>query len=422
MTAAPQRTSRLPAGMRALAHRNFRLYFAGQAVSILGSWIQQVALSWLVYRLTGSAALLGITAFCGLIPQLVVGPLAGAWIDKQDKKKWLLIVQALMGLQAFVLAGLVWADWIGTPFIVLMALVLGTLSSFDSPLRQSLIGSFVGSRDDLPNALALNAMLFNAGRFVGPPIAGLLLGLTSEAFCFAINGFSFMALIAGVLFVRVAPPPRATGSVGEVFKEGVRYAWQTWSVRTLILTLIALNLTASTYAVLLPVFARDVFAGDAALLGWLWGAAGCGAFLSTVFLATRKTSPVVVSAIVAGVLISAVSMLVFALTTWLPLALAGMVGLGFGISVCNVGINMVLQSTAPEQLRGRIVSFFTSARFGFDALGGLLAGFVAAGLGAGQTLLIEGCVLSFFVVFLFTRRRRLQRQIAVAHHGVKDGH
>ena len=422
MTAVSQRTSRLPAGMRALAHRNFRLYFAGQAVSILGSWIQQVALSWLVYRLTGSAALLGITAFCGLIPQLVVGPLAGAWIDKQDKKKWLLIVQALMGLQAFVLTGLVWADWIGTPFIVLMALVLGTLSSFDSPLRQSLIGSFVGSRDDLPNALALNAMLFNAGRFIGPPIAGLLLGLTSEAFCFAINGFSFLALIAGVLFVRVAPPPRATGSVGEVFKEGVRYAWQTWSVRTLILTLIALNLTASTYAVLLPVFARDVFAGDAALLGWLWGAAGCGAFLSTVFLATRKTSPAVVSAIVAGVLISAVSMLVFALTTWLPLALAGMVGLGFGISVCNVGINMVLQSTAPEQLRGRIVSFFTSARFGFDALGGLLAGFVAAGLGAGQTLLIEGCVLSFFVVFLFTRRRRLQRQIAVAHHGVKDGH
>lgn len=422
MTAVSQRTSRLPAGMRALAHRNFRLYFAGQAVSILGSWIQQVALSWLVYRLTGSAALLGITAFCGLIPQLVVGPLAGAWIDKQDKKKWLLIVQALMGLQAFVLAGLVWADWIGTPFIVLMALVLGTLSSFDSPLRQSLIGSFVGSRDDLPNALALNAMLFNAGRFIGPPIAGLLLGLTSEAFCFAINGFSFLALIAGVLFVRVAPPPRATGSVGEVFKEGVHYAWQTWSVRTLILTLIALNLTASTYAVLLPVFARDVFAGDAALLGWLWGAAGCGAFLSTVFLATRKTSPAVVSAIVAGVLISAVSMLVFALTTWLPLALAGMVGLGFGISVCNVGINMVLQSTAPEQLRGRIVSFFTSARFGFDALGGLLAGFVAAGLGAGQTLLIEGCVLSFFVVFLFTRRRRLQRQIAVAHHGVKDGH
>lgn len=407
--------------MRALAHRNFRLYFAGQAFSILGSWIQQVALSWLVYRLTGSAALLGVTAFCGLIPQLLVGPLAGAWIDKQDKKKWLVIIQAMMAVQAFSLAGLAWADWVSTPFIVLMALLLGILSSFDSPLRQSLIGSFVGSRDDLPNALALNAMLFNAGRFIGPPIAGLLLGLTSEAFCFAINGFSFLALIAGVLFVRVTPPPRATGSVGEVFKEGMRYAWQTWRVRTLILTLMALNLTASSYAVLLPVFACDVFAGDATTLGWLWGAAGCGAFTSTVFLATRKTFSGLIAAVVSGVAISAVALLVFGSTTRLPLALAAMVALGFGISVCNVGINMILQSSAPEQLRGRIVSFFTSARFGFDALGGLLAGYVAVALGAGQTLLVEGAALTIFAIFLLTLRQRLTAQVSAAH-GESHGH
>ena len=409
----------LPSAVRALAHRNFRLYFTGQAVSILGSWIQQVALSWLVYRLTGSAALLGITAFCGLIPQLLVGPLAGAWIDKHDKKKWLVGVQSLMALQAFVLAGLCWMNWIGTTFILLMALCLGILSSFDAPLRQSLIGSFVGSREDLPNALALNAMLFNAGRFIGPPIAGLLLGLTSEAFCFAINGFSFLALITAVKLVRGEPPPRAKGSVGEVFREGLSYAWQTWTVRILILTLIVVNLTASAYAVLLPVFARDVFAGDATTLGWLWGAAGCGAFASTIFLATRKESSAVISAIVAGVAISAIALLVFATTTWLPLALCGMVGLGFGISVCNVGINMVLQSTAPERLRGRVVSFFTSARFGFDALGGLFAGFVAVALGASGTLLAEGGVLLVFVFFLITRRQRLQAQIAAAHGAIK---
>src|SRR5664279_4243888 len=347
----------LPARMRALAHRNFRLYFSGQAVSILGSWIQQVALSWLVYRLTASAALLGITAFFGLIPQLLVGPLAGAWIDKHDKKKWLVGVQSLMALQAFVLAGLCWLEWITPGFIVLMALVLGVLNSFDAPLRQSLIGSFVGSREDLPNALALNAMLFNAGRFIGPPIAGLLLGLTSEAVCFAINGFSFLALIAAILVVRSQPPLRATGSVGQVFKEGVLFAWHTWVIRWLIITLIALNLTASAYAVLLPVFARDVFAGDATTLGWLWGAAGCGAFTSTVFLATRKTVSGLIAAVVSGVAISALALLVFGATTLLPLALAAMVGLGFGISVCNVGINMILQSSAPEQLRGRIVSF-----------------------------------------------------------------
>jgi MFS family permease len=313
-------------------------------------------------------------------------------------------------------------DWIGTSFIVLMALVLGVLSSFDAPLRQSLIGSFVGSRDDLPNALALNAMLFNAGRFIGPPIAGLLLGLTSEAFCFAINGFSFLALITAIMVVRSTPPTRAKGSVGQVFKEGVRYAWQTWVVRMLIITLIALNLTASAYAVLLPVFARDVFAGDATMLGWLWGAAGFGAFASTIFLATRKSAPAVISAVVAGVAISAVALLVFASTTWLPLALCGMVGLGFGISVCNVGINMLLQSTAPEQLRGRVVSFFTSARFGFDALGGLFAGFVATGFGAGHTLLIEGGVLAVFVLFLLTLRHRLVAQISASHGESVNGH
>lgn len=401
-----------PHSVRALAHPNFRRYFAGQAISILGSWIQQVALSWLVYRLTGSAALLGVAAFCGLIPQLLVGPLAGAWIDKHDKRRWLLVVQGLMAVQAFVLAWLTWAAWINPAFIIAMALLLGTLSAFDTPLRQSLIGSFVGSRDDLPNALALNAMLFNAGRFIGPPVAGVLLGLTSEAACFALNGISFLALIVGLLRIRGVPPPRARGSVGEVFREGLRYAWQTWHVRMLILTLIVLNLTASTYAVLLPVFARDVFAGDATTLGWLWGAAGCGAFLSTLFLATRKAGAALVSAVAAGVLISAVSMLLFALGAWLPLALAAMVGLGFGISVCNVGINMILQSSAPDALRGRIVSFFTSARFGFDALGGLLAGFVASSFGAAATLLAEGSVLLLFVLVLFARRQRLREQLS----------
>jgi len=407
--------------MRALAHRNFRLYFAGQAVSIVGSWIQQVALAWLVYRLTGSAALLGITAFCGLIPQLLVGPFAGAWIDKHDKRKWLVGVQSLMAMQAFVLAGLTWAGWISPGFIIAMALLLGILSSFDGPLRQSLIGSFVGSRDDLPNALALNAMLFNSGRFVGPPVAGLLLAQTSEAFCFAINGFSFLALIAAILAVRSTPPARAKGSVGEVFKEGLAYAWHTWSVRTLILTLIALNLTASAYAVLLPVFAADVFAGDATLLGWLWGAAGCGAFAATVFLATRHSVPGLVATVAAGSAIAAVSLLLFAATERLALAMLAMVGVGFGISVCNVGINMILQSSAPERLRGRIVAFFTSARFGFDALGGLLAGFLASAFGAGRTLMFEGAVLLVFVVFLFSRRQRLVEQVTIAQEK-RDGY
>ncbi len=401
--------------MRALGHRNFRFYFFGQAISVIGSWIQQVALSWLVYRLTDSAALLGVTAFCALVPQLLVGPLAGAWIDKQDKKKWLVGIQGLLALQGFTLATLTWINLITPGFLVFMSLTLGLLNSFDTPLRQSLINSFVGRREDLPNALALNAILFNIGRSIGPPIAGLLVGLTSEAACFAINGCSYLALMCGLCCIRIASPPRATGSMREVFREGVHYAWHTWPVRMLIVNLIAVNLTASTYAVLLPVFAKSVFAGDATTLGWLWGAAGCGAFTSTVILATRRSEGQIVSVLVHGVVIAAAATMVFAASGGLPLAMLAMAALGSGISVCNVGTNMLLQSMAPEHLRGRVVSFFTSARFGFDAIGGLLAGLLASTLGAGHTLLIEGGVLSLFTVYLLTQRARLLAGVIENH-------
>lgn len=407
--------------MRALAHRNFRFYFLGQAVSVIGSWVQQVAMSWLVYRLTGSAALLGVTAFCALIPQLLIGPLAGAWIDKQEKKRCLIAVQGALAVQGFVLAILTWTGWIGPGFLIFMALSLGLLNSLDTPLRQSLISSFVGRREDLSNALALNAMLFNIGRSIGPPIAGFLVGLTSEAACFALNGCSFLALMIGLWLIKSVAPPRARGSMGDVLREGVHYAWHTWPVRMLILILIVLNLTVSAYAVLLPVFARDVFAGDASTLGWLWGAAGCGAFTSTVFLATRITSHSIVAALLAGIAISAAAVIQFSLSSTLPLAMAAMAGVGAGISVCNVGINMLLQSMAAEHLRGRVVSFFTSARFGFDALGGLVAGLLATILGADHTLLFEGVLLLLFFVFLLTRRSRLLSAVAEGQSQLRSG-
>ena len=253
--------------MRALGHRPFRLYFFGQAVSILGSWIQQVALAWLVYRLTGSAALLGLAAFAALAPMLVIGPLAGAWIDRHDRRKLLMQVQVVLFAQACVLAALTWFELIGPTLIILMSLSLGVLNAFDTPLRQSLIPAMVGGREDLPNALALNAMLFNLGRFIGPPVAGLILSFMSEAACFLLNAFSYLALLWGVAAMRLAANARAGGSVGQVFREGVRYAFDTWPIRTLLIVLALLNVTASAYAVLLPVFASEVFHGDARTLG-----------------------------------------------------------------------------------------------------------------------------------------------------------
>ena len=400
-----------PAGIRALQYANFRLYFAGQAVSILGSWIQQVALSWLIYRLTGSVALLGVTTFAALLPQLIVGPLAGAWTDRHDKRRLLIGVQGLLALQALLLAVLTAQEWIGPTLIVGMSLLLGVLNAFDTPLRQALISSFVGSREDLPNALALNAMLFNSGRFIGPPLAGVLLALTSEAWCFALNGLSFLALLLGVLLIRIEAPPRAKGSTGAVFREGLDYVWRNQPIRLLILSLAMVNLTASSYAVLLPVFAKDVFAGDAQTLGWLWGAAGCGAFLSTLFLATRQALPGLVGIVLLGAVLGGAALLAFAASHTVPLALLAMAVLGFAISVGNVGINMLLQSLAPEHLRGRVVAFFTSTRFGFDAIGGLLAGLLAARIGAPLTLVLEGGVLLVFCIWLLGRRRVLRQQV-----------
>ena len=409
MHPSPER--RWPLAVRALQYPNFRLYFAGQAVSILGSWIQQVALSWLIYRLTGSVALLGVTTFAALLPQLIVGPLAGAWIDRRDKRRLLMLVQGSLAVQALALAALTGAQLIGPGLIVGMSLLLGVLNACDTPLRQALIGSFVGSREDLPNALALNAMLFNTGRFVGPPLAGVLLALTSEAWCFALNGLSFLALLVGLRLIRFAAPLRAKGSMGAVFREGLDYVWRNQPIRLLILCLAMANLTASSYAVLLPVFAKDVFGGDAQTLGWLWGAAGCGAFLASVFLAARRALAGLVGAVQAGSLLSGAALLAFAASTAVPPALLAMGLLGFGISVGNVGINMLLQSLAPEHLRGRVVAFFTSTRFGFDAIGGLLAGLLAARIGAPLTLALEGGVLLLFCVWLLVWRRDLGEQV-----------
>lgn len=402
----------LPESMRALGHRPFRLYFFGQAISILGSWIQQVALSWLVYRLTGSAALLGVTAFAALIPMLIVGPLAGAWLDRRDRQRTLVYVQGWLFIQASVMAALTWFGLVGPTLIIFMSALLGILNAIDTPARQSLIAPMVGKREDLPNALALNAMLFNLGRFIGPPIAGLLLSMMSEAACFAINAVSYLALMWGVAAMRIGATPRSSGSVGHVFREGLRYAFTTWSIRTLIVVLALVNITASAYAVLLPIFAKEVFLGDARTLGLLWGSAGAGAFASTLWLAHLNSVRATVNAVMAGVLLSALALLAFPLTTQLTLALPAMAALGFGISITNVGINTALQTLAPETLRGRVVSFFSSTRFGFDAIGGLIAGSLAAWSSAPATLLGEGVVLLGVTAWLLTRASTLRRAVS----------
>ncbi|AYC31295.1 MFS transporter [Pseudomonas cavernae] len=395
---------RWPDSLRALSHRNFRLYFSAQAISTLGNWIQQVALAWLVYQLTGSAALLGVTTCATLLPQLLVGPLAGAWIDRYDKRKLLILLESLLGLQAATLATLTATGLIGPTTIVVMAAVHGLLNAVDTPLRLSLVSGFVDCRDDLGNALALNATLFTLSRFVGPPAAGLLLVLFGEAPCFALNALSYLPLIAALCWVRMAPTPRTSGSLRSVFGEGLDYILGNSGVKAMLLNVLAVNLTASTYAVLLPVFASKVFVGDARTLGWLWGAAGLGSLAASGLLAWQRAPKALPRLIFGATLVSALAMLVFAFSSQLWLSLLAMAALGFGIAGNNIGTNITLQSSTPDALRGRVVAAYTAIRFGFEAIGGLLAGLLAAHLGASPVF--AGASTALLAYWAWSMRRQ----------------
>ncbi|WGT28895.1 MFS transporter [Pseudomonas marginalis] len=403
----PASPSRWPAPVRALRHRNFQIYFVGQGLSTLGKWVQQVALSWLAYHLTGSAVLLGAIAFLTLLPQLLVGPLAGAWSDRHDKRRLLMAVQAALALQSLALAVLTWQQWIGREVIIAMALLLGLLNALETPLRQALIASFVDEPKDLPNALVLNAMLINAARFIGPPLAGLLINWSGEAGCFVLTSIAFGMLLIGLGRVQSRAQARAQGSTGEIFREGLRYLWTTLAIRRLLVSVVMVNLLASCYTVLLPILAKHAFSGDAQTLGWLWGAAGAGAFVATIFLAFAGSASNLGRFIVLGTLACAVSLCAVAANPPLWFTLAALAGLGFGITVSNVSSNMTLQSAAPEALRGRVIAFYIAMRFGFEAIGGLLAGLLAAALSVQWTLLLAGLLLGVYqgVSGYISRRR-----------------
>jgi MFS family permease len=348
-------------------------------------------------------ALLGLTTCMALLPQLLVGPFAGAWIDRHDKRRLLILVESLLGVQALALALLTASGWVTPTLLVAMATLMGVLNALDTPLRQSLLSQFVDDRADLPNALALNAMLFTSSRFIGPPLAGLLLGVSSETLCFALNGVSYLALVIGLLLIRIQPATIAAGSYRNVLGEGLRYAVGNRQVRAMMLSVLAINVTASSYVVLLPVFAKDVFAGGATTLGWLWGAAGLGSLLSTLFLASRLTVASLPRTILVASCATGLALLTFAWSDLLVLSLAAMAVIGAGITVSNVGTNIVLQSTAPDAMRGRVVALYTSIRFGFDAIGGLLAGLLAARLGAPPVLAAAGAILLGYCIWLGQR-------------------
>ena len=389
--------------LRAFRHRNFRLFYAGQAISLIGTWIQQIALSWLVYRTTGSGFLLGLVTFCSQIPMLIFVPLAGLLSDRYDRRKLMIAAYALAAVQASTLGLLTLSGTIRMWQILLLGFLYGVIMAFETPARQSLISQMVGSRDDLPNAIALNSVLMNSGRLIGPSIAGLLLVFISEGWCFLINSVSFVAIITCAIMMRLPPKQTSVAHRSLLHDLGVaaRYAWHMRPIRLFLLLVALISLTASPYTVLMPIFARDVFGGDAHTLGFLVGSAGLGAVIGTAFLTTRPnvfelSKLVPFTSATAGVALMLVGL---SETYWLSLVF--MACLGFGIIVTAASVNMMLQTIVDEDKRGRIISFYAMAFLGMAPVGGLIAGSLAGQLGAPATAMINGaCCLLGALAFM----------------------
>ena len=404
--------------LRAFRHRNFRLFYAGQAISLIGTWIQQIALSWLVYRTTGSAFLLGLVTFCTQIPMLIFVPLAGLLSDRHDRRKLMLVAYTLAAIQALTLGVLTLTGAIRVGQILLLGFLYGVIMAFETPARQALISQMVNSRDDLPNAIALNSVLMNSGRLIGPSIAGLLLVFISEGWCFLINSASFIAIIASTIMMRLPhrKAARAPTSLAHDLAEAARYAWQTRPVRLFLLLVALISLTASPYTVLMPIFARDIFGGDAHTLGFLVGSAGLGAVIGTAFLTTRPNVFELSRLVPFTSATAGIALMLVGVSTIYWLSLAFMACLGFGIIVTAASVNMMLQTLVDEDKRGRIISFYAMAFLGVAPFGGLISGALASHIGAPATAMIGGscCLLGAWWVGrrLPAVRAELQRALS----------
>jgi MFS family permease len=378
----------------ALAHRNFRLYIVGQGVSIIGTWMQQVAMAWLVYQLTGSPLWLGLAAFSGQIPVLFLTPLAGSLIDRTNRHRLLLLTQSVAMLQAVVLAVLTLTGAVEAWHVIGLALVLGTVNAFDMPTRQSFLSEMVGKGDDLANAIALNSSVFNGARVVGPALAGLLLALTSPGVCFLVNGLSYLAVLGALLSMHLPKRPRSVpkGRLLGGVRKGIAYAWRSTPIRSLLLLIGLFNLAGMAETTLLPVISSAVLHGGKKTLAFLAAAAGSGAFAAAVLLATRRKLDGLDRWILATPAVYGLAMLAFSFSMTLWTSALLLVVTGFALLLMTAGANTLLQTMAEEDKRGRVVSLYTTMVNGLAPLGGLLAGVLANQIGAPVTLRLAGLV------------------------------
>lgn len=397
---------------RSLKHRNYRLFFMGQGLSLIGTWMQMTAVAWLVWRLSHSALLLGVVGFAARIPTFVLAPFAGVLVDRVDRYRLVILTQVLSMIQALALAGLMISGHLVLWHVIMLSLMLGLINALDVPARQSFLVQMLDRREDLTNAIALNSSMVNGARLIGPSIAGFLIAGSGEALCFLLNGLSYVAVIAGLLLMRVQPNARigSRTAVFENLREGFRYAFGFPPIRSLLFLLALVSLTGASYTQLLPIFAEDILAGDARTQGFLVSAAAVGALGGALYLAGRRSARGLERAIAWAPAVFGAGLIALGLSNRLWLTLAVMPVIGLGLMVQMAATNTVLQTIVDDDKRGRVMGFYSMAFMGMVPLGSLLAGLLAQFIGAPLTVVLGGlcCILGSLV---FARRLPVLRRL-----------
>ena len=404
--------------LRALAHRNFRLFFFGQGVSLIGTWMQQVAMTWLVYELRHSALLLGLVGFASQIPTFFVTPLAGVFTDRWNRHRTLLVTQTLALVQALILTLLAYFDWVQVWNLLALSVCLGLVNAFDIPTRQAFLTEMVGKADDRANAIALNSSLFNGARLIGPALAGLVIAAMGEWFCFLLNAVSYLAVLASLALIRVPPRGghRVHPPVWHGLKEGLAYAFRFPPIRSLLSLVALVSFMSMPVSVLLPVFATESFGGGPNTLGQLTAAQGVGALAGALYLASRRTVLGLGKRIAIAAATVGAGMLAFSWAGNFWLASLALLLTGCGVMVQMAACNTILQTIVDEDKRGRVMSLHAMAFMGMAPVGSLAAGAIAGVIGSPATVRFGGlgCLIgSALFASQLTRLRKHIRPIYV---------
>ena len=376
---------------RALRHRNFQLFFGGQIISLIGTWMQTIAQAWLIYRLTGSSVLLGVLGFVGQIPIFLLSPLAGLAADRWPRQRVVIATQTASMLLAFILAALTMTGRIRVWEIIGLATLLGIVNAFDVPARQSFMIEMVG-REDLLNAIALNSSMFNGARVAGPAIAGVLVAVVGEGWCFFLNGLSYLAVIAGLFLMRIEKLKAVHDGAAplEKLREGIRFARHTKPIRALLVLVAIVSFMALPFSVLMPIFAVQILHGGASAYGWLMGAVGVGAMFGALALAMRAQLRGLGTVVAYSATGLGASLVLFSASRWFWISFAILVVSGFTMMMQFTATNTLIQAMVPDQLRGRVMSLYSMMFLGMTPFGSLLAGWVADRVGSPVTVAIGG--------------------------------